>query len=1064
MTRSIEMSSDSLNAVLKQIGAVQDRVVRLSPKDGITAANFEYSDIIQGARSGAVRAVIEKDGSPLLYVAESEIGSIDEERALASLLANRGETALLLSLSPSKIKTSKARVWHCSLDKATSQEVDLANPLSACTILGDLQGGMWADPAYGYQEQRLRDLLVTSVRHVAGALRQNSGLKDSSDDNQLEVLGLIGRALFARFLLDRGILSKSSAPALMSILDGDGASAFASSTQAAATCKWLDDTFNGEFMPLPLKGRTYDAYFASMQQHSSDALNPLGWIMSRTDAHGQMPLWERLDFSHIPVGTLSEVYEDYAHHRSPKEARAASIHFTPRHIARMMVRQAFAGLEKGAAASARLLDPAAGAAVFLGLGFRELAHQHALAHGCWPNTKQLRSILYGQLRGMDINPAALNLAALTLYLTAIELDSDPLPPEKLKFDKRLLGNVLFDVSTKDTKDSAASSLGSLRAVSPVGDDFSIVIGNPPWTSQKGTEGFEKTLTKVTESVAANCLTDRAPQLKMRYVHPDKVPDLAFAWKSTQWARAGGVIALVMHQRLLVKQSDGWSSARKALFSCIKVDGILNAGEFADDNKLLWPGIASPFCILFGRNETPSKDHRTVILTPTVEPSLLARRQLRLDPNATVTINLDQLNEQPNPIISLAKGCELDLVFLKRCLSRIENKDVERSRIRSSDARSLPMSTLGECLGTIAEAKPVRGMKKGEGDPRIGKTTLRTPEWYNNLPDGTVELSAKGRHIGVVDGRSSLLPFEKRAIRSTPPLSYFTAPLSLLLREAPGDRKYAARAFLLKPPHGGEVPVIYPFSFIGVPLKNGKYSELYAKYICLWINSSFYSYFHTLTSSRFAFGRRVINDDEMLGMPMVSPELAIESGLTSATEVNKLFDNHSRSAANVLQSIDDWIRRLAGFNPGECLLMEETLSVSYPIGESKKSGKSWVDSSTINNYLNSLRAEISDIAPDVIDMKTFGYINNLSTAMNGWRFIAWRLPDNSVCGNAHVINDKSEESLMQLVRTEYPSGQIWATSKDGWHIFGQLALRRLWLPSRASLIASMIVAWSDQRDE
>ncbi|MBI4938141.1 MAG: hypothetical protein HY846_07990 [Nitrosomonadales bacterium] len=621
--------------------------------------------------------------------------------------------------------------------------------------------------------------------------------------------------------------------------------------------------------------------------------------------------------------------------------------------------------------------------------------------------------------------------------------------------------MLFDVSTEDPEDSAASNLGSLRAAAPVGEDFSVVIGNPPWTSRKGAKGFEQVLTQATESLASRCIAERAPQLTTRYAHPDKVPDLAFAWKATQWARKGGVIALVMHQRLLVKQSGGWSSARKALFSCIKVDGILNAGEFADDNKLLWPGIDSPFCILFGRNEIPSKDHRTVILTPTVEPSLLARRQLRLDPNATVTLKLDQLEDQPNPIISLAKGCELDLVFLQRCLARIENETAKRPPIQFDNARSLPMTTLGECLNAIAAAQPARGMKKG--DLKSGKTRLRTPEWYDDLPEGTSELSAKGRYVGMIDGRS-LLPFEKRAIRSTPPLSYFNAPLSLLLREAPGDRKDPARAFLLKPPHGGKVPVIYPFSFIGVPLQNSKNSELFAKYVCLWINSSFYSYFHTLTSSRFAYGRRVINDDEMFGMPMLGPEMAIASGLTSEVEVNKLFDSLANSASKVLQSIDAWIKRLAGFNSDECSLIEDTLSVSYPIGKPKKSGRYWVDSATVKKYLECLRAEINDVAPDSIDINSLHSINDLSPSMNGWRFLAWRLPDDTVCSNAHVIKDRHEESLIHLVRAEYPSGQVWATTNDGWHIFGQIALQRLWLPSRAPLLASMIIAWSDQREE
>ncbi len=1058
MVRSIDTADDSLSAALNQIGVAQDRVIKLASGDGITAANFEYSDLIQGRHAGAVKAVIEKDGSPLLYIAKDKTHSFENERALASLLANRGETALLLALPSTQTRNSTSRVWHCSLDRPSCQEVDLSNQLDARAILGDLQGGMWADPTFGYQEQRLRNLLVTSVRHVAGALRQLSGLKDD-DADQLEVLGLIGRSLFTRFLVDRGILSKAGAPALWRILDGDGAAAFASPTQAAATCEWLDVTFNGEFMPLPLNGRTYKTYFSALQRHSKKALEPLGWIMNRTDAHGQMPLWELLDFSHIPVGTLSEVYEDYAHHRSPEKAKETSVHFTPRHIARMMVRQAFAGLEEGTAASARLLDPATGAAVFLGLGFRELARQHALAHGEWPDTKQLRSILYTQLRGMDINPSALNLAALTLYLSAIELDNNPTPPEKLKFEKKLLGNVLFDVADNDPEDHAASSLGSLRAISPAGKNFDVVIGNPPWTSQKGANGFEQALTKETESVARKLLAERAPQLKTSYKHPDKVPDLAFAWKSTQWAREGGVIALVMHQRLLVKQSEGWSAARQALFSCIEVDGILNAGEFADDNTLLWPGIDSPFCILFGRNRAPSRDQRTVILTPTIEPSLLARRQLRLDPNATVSIKLGQLEEQPNPISSLAKGCELDLVFLQRCISRVEEKDSKRRSPIFGDARSLPMSTLGECLNAIAEEPPARGMKKGS--LVSNKTVLRTPTWYDDLPDDVSELSAKGRYLGMIDGQPFLVPFEKRPVRSTPPLSYFKAPLSLLLREAPGDRNTPARAFLLKPPRGGKVPVIYPFSFIGVPLKKGKDSELAAKYICLWINSSFYSYFHTLTSSRFAYGRRVINDDEIFGMPIISPSIAMEAGLTNERQINNLFDSLSNSANRAEYSIDDWVKSIAGFNHEECALMEDTLSVSYPIGDSTKSGRYWVDSKTVNKYLNCLRDEMADTAPDAININTLNTINDFSPSMAGWRFLTWQCLDGAVCSNAHVIEGRDEESLMRLVRDEYPSGQVWATTKDGWHIFGQIALRRLWLPSRAPLLASMIIAWSDQ---
>ncbi|GAB2182563.1 N-6 DNA methylase [Denitratisoma sp. agr-D3] len=1075
MANLIDSPEGSLEYALSQIGAPPDRVVRLFPQDGITAVNFEYSDLIRGRRAGDVQAVVEKDGSPLLYVAKGSPDAIDDERQLASLLANRGETALLLTVPSGIARRTSARVWHCGLNDSSFEDLNLADSARAKAILGDLQQGIWADPNYAYQEQRLRDLLVKSVRHVAGALRTQSGFSD--DEDQLEVLGLIGRALFARFLLDREILSGVSAPALWRLLDGDGASAFASPKQAAATCMWLDSTFNGEFMPLPLNGRSYESYFAVLQSRSKAALEPLGWIMNRTDAYGQLPLWEYLDFSHIPVGTLSEVYEDYAHHRSPEKAKETSVHFTPRHIARMMVRQAFAGLEREKAASARLLDPATGAAVFLGLGFRELARQHASLSGEWPDTQQLRHILYRQLRGLDINPAALNLAALTLYLTAIELDNNPLPPEKLKFKERLLGNVLFNVAIPDPSDRDSGLLGSLRTSSPAGTGFDIVIGNPPWTSQKGGGGGETLVKRAADKVAKKCISTRAPTFELSYQHPDKVPDLAFAWKAVEWAREGGIIALVMHQRILVKQSEGWSAARQALFSCIQVDGILNAGEFADDNKFIWPGIQAPFCILFARNHAPKQDHRVVVLTPTVEPSLLTRRQLRLDPNATVIIRQEELEDQLNPISVLAKGSELDLVFLQRCLSRVTvGKSEWRGQATSDamcrqDARDLPMSTLGECLTAIAADMPARGMKKA--DERSGKTKLHTPAWFAQLPDETLELCAKERLVGLVDcapllhfdgdsnvPRKSCTHFVKRPIRSSPDISYFTAPLSLMLREAPGRLREPGRAFLLKPPLGGQIPVIYPFSFVGVPLLAGAAAEFAAKYICLWINSSFYAYFHTLTSSRFAYGRRVINNEEMASVPVVSPDVALQAELTSEKEVNELFSILPDPQVDAVARIDAWLNNIAGFSDNDYRLICDTLSVSYPIGSSKKSGLAWVEPKVLDEYVDALRYEISDIAPDAVDVDSLKVVG--SSWMSGWRFLAWRLSSERVCESKCVIDSTSEENLLELVKTEYPNGQVWAVTRDGWQVFGQIALPRLWLPSRAPLVATTIVAWADQR--
>jgi len=222
------------------------------------------------------------------------------------------------------------------------------------------------------QEFELRDLLKDSVRRVAEGLQ--AGGVGGQGAHAEDVLALVGRAVFSRFLLDRQILTRATAPQLFEQLEGPIESAFEHAASAGLLCEWLDSTFNGELLPLATEGRSYNDYFAKLRRtSSSDALAPLTWIMSKTLAGGQLPLWDWLDFAHIPAGVLSEVYEDFAHFRFPGKAKSESIHYTPRHIARTVVSQAMLGIPEQKRHVTRVLDPAVGAGVFLCLTFRELA-------------------------------------------------------------------------------------------------------------------------------------------------------------------------------------------------------------------------------------------------------------------------------------------------------------------------------------------------------------------------------------------------------------------------------------------------------------------------------------------------------------------------------------------------------------------------------------------------------------------------------------------------------------------------------------------------------------------
>jgi hypothetical protein len=67
-----------IDAALRSIGPAEQHVVRLDASGTITDENFEYSDLIKGGPLGrCVGAIVEKDGSPLVYLAAVPIEAPD---------------------------------------------------------------------------------------------------------------------------------------------------------------------------------------------------------------------------------------------------------------------------------------------------------------------------------------------------------------------------------------------------------------------------------------------------------------------------------------------------------------------------------------------------------------------------------------------------------------------------------------------------------------------------------------------------------------------------------------------------------------------------------------------------------------------------------------------------------------------------------------------------------------------------------------------------------------------------------------------------------------------------
>jgi len=319
----------------------------LLPYATLTSARRNSDSIL-----GVVGAVYEWQDAPLVFLVDADqIDGKDQIHRLRRLLAMRGDAPYLGIIAPGRLD-----VYAIALDRKTPAQARVAVDLSTDAIK-DLfpylanHRPQAARTKQGWISNVVLNLLTEAIDHLI-----------ELELEHCDAISLVGRALFARFLGDRDLL-----PADLAAPD-IAAAMFDNADNARATCTWLDETFNGDL--LPLSGNIFDHL-------PPEAYHLLSNIMMRAPGgqlfFGWAERWDRLDFAHIPVGVLSQAYELYLRSHAPAKQRQEGGYYTPRPIANLLVRASFRALERdGVTANARILDPAAGAGVFLLTAFREL--------------------------------------------------------------------------------------------------------------------------------------------------------------------------------------------------------------------------------------------------------------------------------------------------------------------------------------------------------------------------------------------------------------------------------------------------------------------------------------------------------------------------------------------------------------------------------------------------------------------------------------------------------------------------------------------------------------------
>ncbi|MFM6673578.1 MAG: Eco57I restriction-modification methylase domain-containing protein, partial [Dolichospermum sp.] len=458
------------------------------PTTGVTEAedirkNFEkrikYSAVINPEQINAT-AIYELSGSPCIYFTQLNEPNPRELAKLHKLSWNHGLAPMLWVITPDEVLLYNSYSQPKEQDeidpnrnliekfKTTESDLERMNKYASRLQIESGEFWQWEKARKIDRQQRVDSVLVKDLNDAEEELTENQKL-----DRQFAHALLI-RSVFVAYLQDRGILNQDFFSNRFGV---ESFNLLLNNKLATYNLfEWLQTIFNGDLFPVsPEEKNAVDNKHLKIAQ---DLIS--GKVDPKT---GQLRLWRYYDFKVIPIELISSIYESFIYATDAKTARENSTHYTPINLVDLVLSEVFKELD----GNAKVLDLACGSGVFLVESLRRLVIKRC-ANGEIPTRSLIRETLYNQIFGVDIEPKAVQIAAFSLYLTALELDyeleQNRQLTDDLKFEK-LIGKNIF------TSDAFNEEVEFNKIEVFAQKQFHAIVGNPPWTKPRSNKSAEQ---------------------------------------------------------------------------------------------------------------------------------------------------------------------------------------------------------------------------------------------------------------------------------------------------------------------------------------------------------------------------------------------------------------------------------------------------------------------------------------------------------------------------------------------------------------------------------------------
>lgn len=303
---------------------------------------------------------------------------------------------------------------------------------------------------------------------------------------------LIGRVIFIRYLLDRGvdltqygILKKED---FYNFLDNK--------ENTYLFFRRIKEDFNGNLFPLDyVMGNTS---VKEEERVNEGHLSVIKLLLQGATIHKDntsiLSLFDIYDFSVIPIEFVSNVYEKFIGVENQEKEGA---YYTPLFLVDYIQKETISKyFEKNPTEyNCKVLDPACGSGIFLVEALRQILLQYKNNNpSCQDDYDQykikLKELLTDNIFGLDKDENAIDVAIFSLYITLL----DNLNPKTIVgFKFPILKNKNFFVDDFFNTEENEESFNTIFKK----QYFQFIIGNPPWATKhsKEKQPFEKYIEK-----------------------------------------------------------------------------------------------------------------------------------------------------------------------------------------------------------------------------------------------------------------------------------------------------------------------------------------------------------------------------------------------------------------------------------------------------------------------------------------------------------------------------------------------------------------------------------------